>query len=389
MKLKSLLIGSAALAAAATSAQAADPIVVPEPEPMEYVRVCDVYGAGFFYIPGTETCLKLSGMVRYQMGYSDGDFGDQDGWDKYARGELNIDVRSETEYGTLGAWIKLRGTSRNGVSQDGDMALIDFDGDGIADPIFLDGLNHGNAYSRGVNSSGVNLQQAVISLGGLSMGMSDSIWDTGIHGEQDRGFFPYSRVHFIGYNFAAGNGLTFALMLEEADQDYDWTPNFVGKAGIAQGWGSADLYAAYDATAEEWAIKGIVKANLTERLFAEALAQYESGISYYSSNPFDGIVGGLPINPGSEWALAATLGYKFTPKLTASVGGAYYSKVGHDPMSNLLGGDLDAWNLGTTIDYEIVENFDAKLAVNYTQFDGPAGADLDQWHGFLRFQRNF
>ncbi|EKF20402.1 porin [Nitratireductor pacificus] len=370
MKLKSLLIGSAALMAAATGAKAADPIVVPEPEAMEYVRVCDVYGAGFFYIPGTETCLKISGMVRYQMGFSNGDFGDSDGWDKYARGELNIDARSETEYGTLGAFIKLRGTSSN----DSALATV--------------GLNEGDAYSHGVTSSGVNLQQAIISLGGLSMGMSDSIWDTGLHGEQDRGYFPYSRVHFIGYNFVGGNGWSFTAMLEEADEDYDWTPNVVGRVGLTQGWGSANLYAAYDATAEEFAIKGIIKANLTDRLFVEALAQYESGISFYSANPFDGIAtttyAGTAIHPGAEWTVAAVLGFKATPKLTASIGGAYYSNVGHDVA--LV--DVDAWNLGTTLDYQIVQNFNAKLAVNYTSFDTPAG-DLDQWHGFLRFQRDF
>ncbi|MDJ1463038.1 porin [Nitratireductor sp. GZWM139] len=364
MKLKSLLIGSAALAAAATSAHAADPIIVPEPEPMEYVRVCDVYGAGFFYIPGTETCLKISGMVRYQIGFSDGDVSDQEGWDKYGRAEINLDARSETEYGTLGAWIKLRGTSKSTA------------------PTSFVGLNDGDAYSHGVTSSGVDLQQAVISLGGLSMGMSDSIFDTGLHGEQDLGFAPTSRVHFIGYNFAAGNGVTFAVMLEEADKNYDWTPNVVGKVGIAQGWGSADLYAAYDATAEEFAVKGIVKANLTDRFFIQGLAQYESGISFYSVDPFDGVVP-FGANVGAEWSLAGVLGFKATPKLTASLGGAYYSDVAHGVF-----GDVDAWNIGTTIDYEIVKNFNAKLAVNYTQFDTPVG-DVDQVHGFLRFQRDF
>ena len=49
MKLKSLLIGSAAILAASSAARAADAIVV-EPEPVEYVRVCDMYGTGFFYI---------------------------------------------------------------------------------------------------------------------------------------------------------------------------------------------------------------------------------------------------------------------------------------------------------------------------------------------------
>lgn len=47
-----------------------------EPEPVEYVRVCDVYGAGFFYIPGTETCLRIGdgGTERVQLGDDRGDY---------------------------------------------------------------------------------------------------------------------------------------------------------------------------------------------------------------------------------------------------------------------------------------------------------------------------
>jgi hypothetical protein len=59
MNIKSLLLGSAAALAAVSGAQAADAIVAAEPEPMEYVRVCDAFGTGYFYIPGTETCLKI------------------------------------------------------------------------------------------------------------------------------------------------------------------------------------------------------------------------------------------------------------------------------------------------------------------------------------------
>jgi Porin subfamily len=55
MNVKSLLLGSAAAIVAVSGARAADAVVVAEPEPMEYVRVCDVYGSGFYYMPGTET----------------------------------------------------------------------------------------------------------------------------------------------------------------------------------------------------------------------------------------------------------------------------------------------------------------------------------------------
>lgn len=33
---------------------------------VEYVRICTLYGNGFYYVPGTDTCLKISGNVAYQ-----------------------------------------------------------------------------------------------------------------------------------------------------------------------------------------------------------------------------------------------------------------------------------------------------------------------------------
>ncbi len=90
MKIKSLLLGSAAVMAAASTAQAADAIVV-EPEPVEYVRVCDMYGAGYFYIPGTETCLKFGGYV--QLDYqSNGTHDDDDISDHSFRSRARLDV---------------------------------------------------------------------------------------------------------------------------------------------------------------------------------------------------------------------------------------------------------------------------------------------------------
>jgi hypothetical protein len=48
-----------AAAFAIGGAQAADlPVKV---KAVEYVRICSLYGAGFFYIPGTDTCIKLGG----------------------------------------------------------------------------------------------------------------------------------------------------------------------------------------------------------------------------------------------------------------------------------------------------------------------------------------
>ena len=70
MKIKTLLLGSAAALVAVSGARAADAVVIPEPELVEYVRVCDTYGTGFFYIPGTETCMQIGGHVRYEMNFA-------------------------------------------------------------------------------------------------------------------------------------------------------------------------------------------------------------------------------------------------------------------------------------------------------------------------------
>src|SRR5213083_1686936 len=66
--LKSSLLGSAAAFAAVGAAHAAD-LPVKKAVPIEYVRVCSAYGAGFFYIPGTDTCLRVSGRARFEGGY--------------------------------------------------------------------------------------------------------------------------------------------------------------------------------------------------------------------------------------------------------------------------------------------------------------------------------
>src|SRR5215470_624823 len=54
---KRVLLGSAASLFAVAGAQAADLPV--KAKPVEYVKVCTLYGAGFWYVPGTDTCIKI------------------------------------------------------------------------------------------------------------------------------------------------------------------------------------------------------------------------------------------------------------------------------------------------------------------------------------------
>src|SRR3982751_2633210 len=67
---KSLLLGSAAGLVAVAGAQAADLPV--KAKPVEYVKICTIYGAGFYYIPGTDTCIKIGGYLRFEVDHNAG-----------------------------------------------------------------------------------------------------------------------------------------------------------------------------------------------------------------------------------------------------------------------------------------------------------------------------
>lgn len=141
---KSLLLGSAAGLVAVAGAQAADLPV--KAKPVEYVKVCSIYGAGFFYIPGTDTCIKIGGWVRaeyaFQTGNSDvpanqGANGrntrmDTNEHSMRARWVTSLDVRTQTEYGTLRAYTRAGFQLTTGESSQGriytERAFIQFAG---------------------------------------------------------------------------------------------------------------------------------------------------------------------------------------------------------------------------------------------------------------------
>ncbi len=126
---KSLLLGSAAGLVAVAGAQAADLPV--KAKPVEYVKICSLYGVGFYYIPGTDMCIKIGGWVRAEYGYGqNGNFAW--GWananvnnrttnnsDFRARGYITADARNQTEYGTVRGYIAV-GLSEN--EHGGDVA---------------------------------------------------------------------------------------------------------------------------------------------------------------------------------------------------------------------------------------------------------------------------
>ena len=123
--IKKVLLISAASFVTVVDAGAADLPV--KAKPVEYVKICSVYGDGFYYIPGTNTCLKLGGYLRAEVDVNAaGTFtpavgpGSTNNRDNVNNRESQtmvqrtrilwtLDTRTQTEYGTL------RSYSRTGI----------------------------------------------------------------------------------------------------------------------------------------------------------------------------------------------------------------------------------------------------------------------------------
>ena len=263
MKIKSLLLGSAAaMAVATTGASAADAIIAAEPEPVEYVRVCDAFGSGYFYIPGTETCLKFSGYVRMRiLADSEDAFGV--GGDSYRtnyRARLTIDAKSDTELGELHGRLRIQGDSDPSTA-DAD-ALID---------------------------------QAYLQLGGLFAGYSESAWvystNGGASGFGGKGIYDgrygYQQRNMLQYQFNGSNFFA-AISLEDDADATSWTPDVVGRLGGVFGGVTVFGVVAYDQEngtgTDEFGVKLGLNADIGSAGNLIVQGFYASGFTAYGAN---------------------------------------------------------------------------------------------------------
>ncbi|CAD5280317.1 Porin [Bosea sp. 62] len=258
--------------AVATSAGAAD-LPSRKAAPVEYVRVCSAYGAGFFYIPGTDTCLRVGGRVRaeYTVGSRFGN--SQDSYGTRARGRLNVDARTATAYGTLRTFFRYELTNSSNFyngALDGNQGII-----------------APGTVRTSQTSTASNLDLAFIQFGPITAGRAQSFFDFYAN---DFGFSTIrtadSRLNLLAYTATFGSGFSATVSLEdrttgtgsrdsfavttrtiagarvrtEADgtatlQSLDFGravaiggqdfPDIVASLRVDQGWGSAQLSGAF------------------------------------------------------------------------------------------------------------------------------------------------
>jgi hypothetical protein len=385
MKIKSLILGSAAALLAVSGARAADAVMAPEPEPVDYVKVCDAYGAGYYYIPGTETCLSIRGYVWFQVGATsqsdDGDsqgyyFGpsatspdyNNGGWNSGVRTRIDIKAKSDTELGTLTGWIRLQ-----------------------AD------WNPAGAHSGATIDGPVGIDQAWVQLGGLAMGYGESAWfyqfnnSTLNYGSFSWGglYYGYQERSQIRYEFGGSTGFYGLISLEDNADELDYMPDVVGRIGYGGAWGAVALAAAYDHDRNGFndsaiAVEGSALFNIPSMPGSafKIIGFYNSADSNYGpGSPWKNSWFGLG---QPEWSVLASFLYQANPNLGLIVSGQYFGDAYGAGDDDTVDG-TSAWAAEVSAVWTPVKNFEVRPEIVYTKAEGFDGTVS----GYLRFTRYF
>lgn len=373
MKLvKSLLLGSAAGLMAVAGAQAADLPVRKAAPVVDYVRVCSAYGVGFFFIPGSETCLRISGRVRAEYRVQDTFQRDNDLTGYRARGQLNLDARTQTAYGTLRTFIRYELTYNSGAY---GRPAVNFPG-------FLGGT--------GINTT-VDLNKAFIQFAGITAGRATSFFDFyanalnfgGSYGSDSYGQDPV----VLAYTASFGSGFSATVSIEDpsarrvsptlnvstfgfpgtvgvfgeaVNYSGQRLPEIVGQLRVDQAWGSAQLSGA------------LHQINVNNRLATVGVVGFP-GILVSGVPGGPGVLGGTTDYADTEYGFAVQAGVKINLPMIAAGDQLWLQAAYADGAVNYLG-------LGLNDQGRTIGNLGAGAAIadGYLGRDG----DIEKARGF-------
>ena len=451
MKLmKSLLLGSVAGFAAISGAQAAD-LPSKKAAPVEYVRVCSQFGAGFFYVPGSDTCLKVYGRVRADYIYNEPLTRGSNTTTTRARGYVRLDSYTPTDWGPL------RATTGIYVTRDSGRGFN-------ANNVNLAGINNGGTTNADVALDWAYIQFAGITAGRINVSFFEFAPFGGVTylggGANGRGS-DYGATNVLAYTASFGGGFSATIALEDQTErraaalvaggaTYLTTggiagnipyaghamPDIVGRLDFTGTWGQAMLsgaihqvragngvlFTAANSIADTvygYAIQGGVKVNLPMLAPGDALflqAAYANGANSYTGWGALGL--GLQPNlvnaiqtpdvvydvlgndhTSKSWSIVGGIEHYWTPTIAQSVALAY-GKL--DTWGSFQ--DMAAFTAATRVRWFPVKGFEIGAEVGYQRLtDTPnvvynaanvaagslAGLQKDAWFGRLRFQRDF
>ena len=352
MNIKSLLLGSAAALAVVSGAQAADAVVAAEPEPMEYVKVCDAYGTGFFYIPGTETCLKIGGQFRYEKRFYSDNSGVMDRkYEHWTRGRIEVTAKNDSEWGTVSSWIRMENSYASTYWRNVAGTPTD-------------------SWTSSTSYSGMNAYWT-FGIGGLEMGYYDSQFAQffGYGGKTDDGGvyinWSYGTRQYMSYT-ASFDSFSAIISLEQdaglnpeaGVTDAVYMPDVV--VGVKGAFGDYSVAGgfAYDESDESFVVTKKVTGDIDMFSFAvQAFYSNSATNSYFSYDGFSVIAG---------------VSAKVTDTVTLAKDFQYW--------------DDGSWRVVGDVNWAVASGFSVLLEASYTHDDA---SGINSKAGFLRFQRSF
>ena len=371
MKLKTLLLSSAAAFAVVGGAQAADLSVA---EPVDYVKVCDAFGAGYWYIPGTDTCLKIGGLVRMDIkfhsnenvNFSTSSSAHSASWDFATETHVNFTAKSMTEYGPLTAFLELRAQSNNAdVSNNLQTVNSSAAGDRFA---YLD--------------------TAYLSLGMLLVGRTGSVYDYS-------GGFNWDWMDLDADDGAdqvqlswAMSGFGIQLAIEDPRDRWgsslplDYTsPAIVGNVNWAQGPWSAKLSGGF---VESVAGSGFgAQVGVTLKLDQIAPGdQLLLKAAWAQSEASRFAVSGWRVASGGDvWSAAASFQHFWAPTLSSAITFQYANGSGA-----ALVADTTSYEIVGNLVWSPVTNFFAGVEAGYHKYNTAASGT---WGVKVRLERDW
>ncbi|MBH5387904.1 porin [Bradyrhizobium diversitatis] len=309
---KSLLLGTAAGLIAVGGAQAADLPV--KAKAVEYVKICSLYGAGFYYIPGSDTCIKLGGYLRAEVAlnaggnYSaqyNGVFAANNRLTNYysmrAREDLNIDTRTATEYGVVRTYFDAVFTWTTG-SYVGT-------GSGTGATAYsatTAGTSNLNPTDGGISGGSLGVYYAFIQFAGFTLGKSvsqfDAPWINYPGNNFDQlvgGSGTTNGVPQITYTADFGQGVTATFSVQDQTQIFQtniWNTAGMTTSGVLGGaYGSSDFGGTRSPD-----IVGAVRVDQAWGLFQASVAAHDNHTGYYGATEVTG-------HPEDKWGWAVQL----------------------------------------------------------------------------------
>jgi hypothetical protein len=292
---------SATVVASLGAARAADLSV--KVKAVEYVRICSLYGAGFFYIPGTDTCIKLGGYLRAEVTVngspSDAPFYNGEGAirDRYAnfyndrsRMGLTVDTRTATEYGV----VRTFGQADFGLATFGSTSSI-----GLAASVYP-GTWAGLINNDTVGNGYVAVELALIQFAGFAFGKSFSAYNTPWHGYPGNntsylvgGYDTVTGVTNVKYSAQFGSGVSLTVGIDDSG------PNNFNSTQIINAIGGTNVAASATVGSSVGAAPGAAGGNIG--FFGTCSAYYTSVGCAYGGTSVPDFVGNVRVD--QAWGL--------------------------------------------------------------------------------------